>query len=334
MNKLSKILILSFLFSLVFLVESNAQGFPKKYKYWSIGGSLNTMNYVGEMDPGPSFLSPGIKFTRYNFGLVVTRRLGTRVSARGTVSYGRIGGDDFTNNSYSTKGDEHADILRKSRNLSFTNNILEVKGDVIIDFIEHRGKYQKRPDFVPYMFVGLAYFHHNPKAEFEGDKVNLRDLHTEGQGTGVDYASKPYSLHQIALPIGLGIRYKLSPQLDLAFEMGWRFTTTDYLDDAGGKYVDQQALYNATGSLTSAMLSNRSSELAGDGNFTSAAIITQTPVVITEADGTVHNLMNLGDSQPGSTTRGDSKGRRDAYIITGFHLTYIIPTKVICPKFR
>jgi hypothetical protein len=32
--------------------------------------------------------------------------------------------------------------------------------------------------------------------------------------------------------------------------------------------------------------------------------------------------------------RGDKKGRNDMYIITGFHLTYIIPAKVICPKFR
>ncbi len=332
MNGLSKIVLLSFLFSFFLVLNINAQGFNAKYKYWSIGGTVNTMNYVGELDPGPSFLSPGIKFTRYNFGAAVMRRLGSRVSVRGTFSYGRIGGNDFVNSSYSTKGGAHADINRKSRNLEFFNNIFELKGDVVIDFIEHRGKYQKRPDFVPYMFVGLAYFHHNPKARADlglggGEQVyKLRDYHTEGQGTHIGGASKPYALNQIALPIGLGMRYKLSKQLDVAFEIGWRFTTTDYLDDAGGKYVDAQQLYAATGSMESVILANKSELLSTDPAF----------------DGMLHTtttvngkpFTTLGDDKSGSTHRGDTKGRRDAYIITGFHLMYIIPSKVICPKFR
>jgi hypothetical protein len=330
MNRFTKIVLLLFLFSFFLVGNIKAQGFNARYKYWSIGGTLNTMNYVGEMDPGPSFLSPGIKFTRYNFGAVVMRRLGSRISARGSFSYGRIGGDDFVNSSYSYKGGPHADINRKSRNLSFFNSIFELKGDVVIDFVEHRGKYQKRPDFVPYMFVGLAYFHHNPKARVDmggGEKVyNLRDYHTEGQGTGISGASKPYSLNQIALPIGLGMRYKLSTQLDLAFEIGWRFTTTDYLDDAGGKYVDMKELYAATGSMESVQLSNKSTLLDNStGNFDGLG--THTTVVGGKT------LTSYGDAVTGGP-RGDVKGRRDAYIITGFHLLYIIPSKVICPKFR
>jgi len=337
MNRLYKLVFLLFLFSFFLVFDTSAQGFPKKYKYWSVGATLNTMNYVGELDPGPSFISPGIKFTRYNFGATVTRRMGTRVSLRGTLSYGRIGGNDFVNSTYSYKGGPHADIRRKSRNLEFFNNILEIKGDVVIDFIEHRGKYQKRPDFVPYMFVGLAYFHQDPKAKADlglgdGEKVyKLRDYHTEGQGTGISGAPKEYSLNQIALPIGLGLRYKLGPQWDLAFEMGWRFTTTDYLDDAGGKYPDAQQLYNATGSLESVLLSNKSALVSGDQNFSGLSQNQQTIVL---KDGSTKTITTLGDDYSGSSNRGDRKGRRDAYIVTGFHLTYIIPTKVICPKFR
>ncbi|HWZ22903.1 MAG TPA: DUF6089 family protein [Cytophagaceae bacterium] len=332
MNRLYSVVLLvllSFLLSFSVVFEANAQKFPKKYKYWSIGGSLNTMNYVGELDPGPSFASPGLKFTRWNLGLDVTRRMGTRVTLRGAVSYGRIAGDDFVNASYSYKGGPRADIRRKSRNLDFTNNILEVKGDVIIDFIEHRGKYQKRPDFVPYMFVGLAYFHHNPQTTYNGQTVNLRDYHTEGEGL-LPGAHKQYSLNQIALPIGLGLRYKLAPQWDLAFEIGWRFTTTDYLDDVSGKYPDPQALYNATGSVESVTLAYKSALI--DPNNHNFDGIGSNDITFVDKSGVTHHLKTYGDAVPGGP-RGNPK-RKDAYIVTGFHLTYIIPQKVICPKFR
>ncbi len=324
MNRLYKLVLLSFLFSLFLVLDAEAQGFNSKFKYWSVGGSLNIMNYVGEMDPGPSFLSPGIKFTRYNFGLAAMRRLGPRVSVRGAFSFGRIKGDDWINSSYSTKGGASAAINRKSRNLSFFNNIFELKGDVVIDLIEHRGRYQKRPDFVPYMFVGLAYFHHNPQTEYNGTTVSLRDYRTEGQGV-LPGAPKQYSLHQIALPIGLGVRYKLSKQLDLGFEIGWRFTTTDYLDDASGKYPDPYELYAATGDINSVLLSYRGTEVYDDPNFA--------PLGINELmtiNGVTYRT--AGDAVPGGV-RGTRKDR-DAYIVTGLHLMYIIPSRVICPKFR
>ncbi|HVD97296.1 MAG TPA: DUF6089 family protein [Cytophagaceae bacterium] len=322
MNKLYKLVLLSFLFSLFLAVEANAQGFNSKYKYWSIGGTLNIMNYVGELDPGPSFISPGIKFTRYNLGAVIMRRLSPRISLRGAVSYGRIAGNDFKNSTYSERG---GDINRKIRNLDFFSSIFEVKGDVVIDLIEHRGRYQKRPDFVPYVFIGLAYFHHNPKTRIGGQTYNLRDYSTEGQGTGIPGSPKEYSLNQIALPIGIGVRYKLSKQLDLAFEIGWRFTTTDYLDDVGGHYVDKNALAAAKG-MTAVMLADRSPELLSDPNIYSP-------------EGTYTELVNGVPitSYDGYGRQGDKRGdkkNKDAYIVTGVHLMYIIPSRVVCPKFR
>jgi hypothetical protein len=324
MNKFYKLVLLSFLFSFFLVFDTNGQGFNSRNRYWAIGGALNAMNYVGELDPGPSFLSPGIKFTRYNFGIDVLRRISPRIFIRGTFSMGRIKGNDFDNSKYTYTG---GDIFRKARNLDFFSQIYELKGDVIIDLIEHRGKYMKRPDFVPFLFVGLAYFHHNPKTEMNGKTYNLHDYSTEGQGV-VDGAPHKYRLNQIALPIGLGIRYKLSKQLDLSFEMGWRFTTTDYLDDVGGKYVDPSALASAKG-MDAVMLANRTPEVVGDANFAGYA-------------GTYAEVVNgsytgrtsfLGYGADGNQ-RGDKKGRRDAYIITGLHLVYIIPSKVICPKFR
>ena len=326
MNRFLKVAFLAVLF-LIFQAESKAQNFNPKYRYWSIGGTLNIMNYVGDLDPGASFLAPGLKYTRYNFGATALYRFSPRISFRGTLSYGQIGGNDYKNSSYSEAGGASAPINRKARNFSFSNQILELKADVVIDFIEHRGKYQKRPDFVPYMFVGIAYFHHNPTAvTADGQTVSLHDYHTEGQGV-LPGAPSQYSLNQIAIPIGLGVRYKLSKQLDLAFEVGFRFTFTDYLDDVGsGAYPDKTALFNAMGggdmAATAVALSDRSGE-----------VLNTDPGLKPVADQGINSTTGLSNAF-NANSRGNSDKRRDMYIVSGLHLTYIIPGKVVCPKFR
>jgi len=322
MNK--KLVLIVLLLSL-FQLSGHGQGFNKKNRYTSIGGCLNAMNYIGDVDPGPSFLSPGIKFTRYNLGATMLYRLAPRFSMRGTFSYGRFGGSDYQNSGFSDK-----DIYRKIRNLSFRNQVWEFKVDAVIDLFENRGNYRKRPDYTPYMFVGLAYFHHNPQAKDpNGHWVNLHKLHTEGQG--LPGGPKQYSLNQIALPIGIGFRYKLAKHLDIAFEMGWRFTTTDYLDDVGGNYYDRNALFAAYGEETLLMADRSNEAIVNHPDLAGYAPAAGGP--ITDANGYqtygTYAGPGYGDSQ-----RGDHKGRKDVYTIAGFHLTYIIPGKVICPKFR
>jgi hypothetical protein len=271
------------------------------------------MNYVGDLDPGPSFLSPGIKFTRGNYGLEIVQRMWPRVSLRLGTSWGRVKGSDAENASYDLKND----IFRKVRNLNFRSSILEVKFDVIVDLWENRGKFQKRPDYTPYFFGGINYFFMNPKGKTpDGEWVALKPLHTE---------NKSYSLHQIAIPIGLGFRYKLSKQLDLSFEMGWRFTMTDYLDDCGSSYVDGKSLGDS--SSLSYTMANRTFE-AYNNDPRIKEYIDSRGGLTTDAYG--------NPTAPGYGNAGDQRGdkNRDWYIITGFHLTYVLPGKVICPKFR
>jgi hypothetical protein len=311
MNKIKKFVFLGVLVSLfqVSVFGQGGAGF-KKHKYTSIGFCINAMNYVGEVDPGPSFLSPGIKFTRPNFGVTYTKRVAPRYSLRGAVSWGRVKGDDYQNASFDDK-----DIHRKFRNLSFRSSILEVKADVIVDLWENRGRYTKRPDYNIYAFGGLAYFHMNPKTYYNGSWVALEPLKLEG---------KSFSLHQVALPVGLGFRYKLGKQWDLAFEMGWRFTLTDYMDGISKTYVDKSTL----GSPTAIALSDRSGELL-NGHDEIAPYIAQQGVVADPYSQSGYQIRGYGSA---GNQRGDSN--RDWYIITGFHLNYIIPGRVICPKFR
>jgi len=317
---MKKLILLTLLLLLLVQVGNlSAQGFNKKNRYTSIGGSINAMNYVGDLDPGPSFLSPGIKFTRENLGVEIVQRMWPRVSLRASSAWGRVKGSDEQNAGYGPK-----DIHRRIRNANFRSSIVEVKFDVIVDLWENRGKFQKRPDYTPYFFGGINYFHMNPKGTPPGSNnyIPLRPLHTEGPG-------KTYSLNQIAIPIGLGFRYKLSKQLDLAFEMGWRFTMTDYLDDVGSSYADPTTLGSSPDDTLNLnyMMANRTFE-AYQNDPQLKAYIDANNGIVTDANGK-HTVAGYGQS-------GDKRGdkNRDWYIVTGFHLTYILPGKVICPKFR
>src|SRR3569833_2902509 len=128
---MKRLILLALLFFLFIQQNSQAQGFNKKNRYTSIGGSINAMNYIGELDPGPSFLSPGIKFTRENFGLCIIQRMWPRVSLRASGYWGIVKGSDAQNASYNGK-----DINRRIRNLNFRSQITEFKFDVIVDLWE------------------------------------------------------------------------------------------------------------------------------------------------------------------------------------------------------
>ena len=128
------------------------------------------------------------------------------------------------------------------RNLSFTTNILEwnIRGEYQLFDLEDR-------PWSPYAFLGLALFHYNPYAQDSlGRKTYLRPLSTEGEGipgTGVSN----YSLIQLAIPFGVGVRLALSENIRVGLELGLRKTFTGYLDDVSGNYADFATLYNAKG---------------------------------------------------------------------------------------
>jgi hypothetical protein len=80
-----------------------------------------------------------------------------------------------------------------------------------------------------------------------GTKVYLQPLSTEGQG--FYNGRKKYSLQQFSIPFGAGVRFSVSPNIRLAFEIGMRKTNTDYLDDVSTSYVDQNTLLANRGQL-------------------------------------------------------------------------------------
>lgn len=331
MNKLFTLVWLSFALAL-FATEADAQRYNIKQRYGTVGVSVGAMNYFGDIVPQPNFTSLRFKSTRPAIGVSYAHRLAPRITVRGALNWGRIIGDD----ALSASSEEGESLDRYKRNLSFRNDIQELSAVAIIDLFENRRTYQRRPDFVPYAFLGIAVFHHNPKAYYENGSrpgldpasdiptgwYELQPLGTEGQ-----YADNegtypaPYKRLQIAVPFGLGARYKIDRYLDVSLEVSWRKTFTDYLDDVSSSYVDKALFlsdYEGINDKATAILSDRSAESGFD--------------IVEDPSGTVYDVVpGYGTSQ--NPYRGDDSGN-DWYIITNITLSYIIPPRIRSPKFR
>ncbi|QJX48730.1 outer membrane beta-barrel protein [Hymenobacter taeanensis] len=282
--------------------EANAQSFKAKYRYTSLGASLNATNYFGDIVPEANVSSMRLGASRAGLGLSATRRLSSRISVRAGLTYGRVVGSD--NQASSTDPNES---YRHHRNFTFRNDLLELSAVGILDLIPNHYAFMQRPNFVPYLFGGVAVFHHNPKGLVEGGTipasleegsyVALQPLRTEGQ-------QQPYNRTQFALPFGAGLRYRINKQLDANLELGWRKTFTDYLDDVSGNYTS---------------VTNLKSDAARYFGHD-----------VTRLDNDPNRFPNF--NAPGSA-RGN-RDHQDWYIITGITLNYILPTNVEGSKFR
>ena len=222
------------------LSHLSAQGFLRQSE---LGVMVGGMNYVGDLNHqhlnGAVHPAAGL-FGRY--------RMGERWAATASVAYGRVVG-----------GDPDIDRLR---NLSFRSHILEAAVRVEFSFVPFGGDgYSFRTS--PFIFVGVGFFHFNPRALYrnpatDGEEwVDLQPLHTEGQGSEAYTNRIPYSLMQMTVPFGLGFKIALSKDVTLAFEYGYRYTWTDYLDDVSTTYVGSEVL----GDGLSAAMADRSGEV-------------------------------------------------------------------------
>ncbi|WP_187696172.1 DUF6089 family protein, partial [Xanthovirga aplysinae] len=277
-------------------------------QYWSVGFEANTLNYFGDIAPTSKRLfSTNLKNTRPGLGVVVNRRFSGFFSVRSEFFWGRIAAAD------STTGMDGNNIFRYARNLSFRNDIYELDIVGVIDFV-HTGHYTLRPKIVPYFFAGIGFFTHNPKAKVpnayynfkgelidpgpdQGKWVSLRNLETEGPPV--------YSRFQIAVPIGLGVRFKLNNQTDLSFEMGYRQTFTDGLDDIVDKWPEEAYF---TDNDLGKIMSDRSQELAGRN------LSPQEREKLAGMAGMFGNELRGGLGF-------------DTYLVSSFKLTFILGTK-------
>lgn len=210
------------LFGLFLLIGFSVEAQRIGNQRTEVGLMLGGSNYQGDLSP-PSGLPVDIDETNFALGGIFRYYFTPRLNFKANVYYGTISGDDRNFQE------------RVGRNLSFESHVLEFSGQVefnILPFIS--GSRTNR--FAPYVFTGISVFNFNPQAEdIDGNMVELQPLGTEGQGT--PSGTNPYSLTQIAIPMGVGFKYAFRNGWNLGFEFGSRRTFTDYLDDIGTNYA-------------------------------------------------------------------------------------------------
>ncbi len=233
----------SFLVALAFFpVLLNAQ---QRLHVTAFGGFAN---YSGDLQTKRLTLdqSNGV------FGLGAKYDLTNHISVRGGFNLASVKGTDKKNEG-----------LLQARNLSFQTRIFE--GNLMLEYTFFDLQ-EKR--FSPHVFAGAAIFRFNPYAyDTLGNKVFLQPLSTEGQGLSAYPGRKPYQLTQFAIPFGAGIKYRVSDNVVLSYEIGLRKLFTDYLDDLSTTYVNPVLLEQERGPQAVAM-SYRGGELKdGDLNY-------------------------------------------------------------------
>jgi hypothetical protein len=186
------------------------------------GISLGAAHYFGDLNPNPRFNRPGLAF-----GAFFRKQFTPYVAVRLGGHYAFVGYSDR----YNTQNE-----YMQRRNLSFNSNIWElaVQGD--FNFFKYiPGSSYNR--FTPYITFGAGVFNYDPYTYYQGQKVHLRSLGTEGQGSAAYPDRKTYGSMAVCFPFGVGVKYSLNRNINLGFEVLYRFTTTDYLDDVSKTYA-------------------------------------------------------------------------------------------------
>jgi hypothetical protein len=217
-------------------------------------------NYGGELAPSRLTVSE----LNAAGGVFIRSNLGRHFAVRGGFTIGRLSGDDANQSS--------PDLLE--RNLSFRNDVFEFAFTGEFNLVPM----ERNNSVIPYVFLGVSAFYHNPKAFYDGRWIELQPLGTEGQGTSAFPDRRPYSLTQIAIPMGAGIKFRLNDNTILALEGGLRRTFTDYLDDASSTYGVKEVLLQEKGALAAA-LSDRAGERTGEPVNRTAASVRGNPLV-------------------------------------------------------
>ena len=236
-------------------------------------------------------------------GLHAGYQMSYRFQWRAQFIYTRLAGDDALSDSETTR----------MRNLDFFSPILQLSGGIdwnILGLDVMDGK-----AFTPYATAGAGVFYMNPMTEYEGKKVALHPLGTEGQYLDDYPGQKPYSLYQPSLQFGGGLKL-LTGQVLLAVEALLSYTFTDYIDDVSTIYITYPELLEKAGPLTAA-LANRQGEY-----FNTEPVIVPTGTMRANPDSKdLFGTITVRVSLPFAVNSQDNHVRRNG------------SKKIKCPKF-
>lgn len=179
-------------FILLFVcVCTNAQ----TYEVGVFAGGTNNIGDVGRT----TYVLP----SSYAIGGLFKWNKSKRYAWRGSVYYGEFKADDSKSNISS----------RQQRGYKVGNSILEASAGLELNFVEYN-LHKLGHAFTPYLYTGLTYFRYDYNYFNAGryeESLNQRD-------------------GSLAVPMTLGVKYRMNQFFIIGAEVGARYTFTDNLD--------------------------------------------------------------------------------------------------------
>lgn len=211
-----------FIFPLILSVAFSFQGYAQMEEYvqegeFGITGGLS--HYFGDLDNRTALDHPKIALGAY-----FQKQFGNYTALRLSGHYALLGySDAYSKNEF-----------QRRRNLSFDTNIFEISAQGVFNFFKFIPT-DPNHCFTPYATLGIGFFSYNPYAFYQGKKVYLRPLHTEGET--FYKGRKAYGTVAMSFPIGFGFKYAINDKMNVSFEVTQHFTTTDYIDDVSTTFI-------------------------------------------------------------------------------------------------
>ncbi len=226
---MKKTIILMVLAEFLLVSISDAQIWRmRRYEAMAGIGTANHFGDIGGFTKGENLL--GIKDyrflkTRPSFYLGVRYKIRERIAAKVNFTYGFFSGDDkrgtnvnrdyaFTTNIFEVSVQGEYAFWREQLSHSY----LMMKGRGITDFVSN---------FSAYAFAGIGSAIFNPH---QNDKLIAR-------------AGEINTSSAIVFPVGVALKYGLSPRTSLCLEIGGRLTTSDKIDGYPSDYSRSTDVY-------------------------------------------------------------------------------------------
>jgi len=229
-----------------------AQFYDERRSRWiafrhEVGVTVGLTAFLGDLGGADAIGSDGLRdwnFNQNRFAISIDYQyyLQRKLSVRTNFMYAYLSGDDKN-----TK-----EPFRSNRNLHFRSTSIEFTAMIQYYFLreepESKSHFDNRPFTLNvYAFLGVGGLYFNPKADYNGEWVELQPLGTEGQGIG----SQPefYSRFTAVIPVGFGISKKVWNYWMLGIEMSYRKTFSDYIDDVSTVYFNNDLIYAERGEM-------------------------------------------------------------------------------------
>lgn len=237
-----RFLFLSFLSLLLFSTDSDAQQWFKKPKHQkgykgapfqahnSITFGAGSSQYFYENND-LTYLSNWINSkTSFNFGASFTRHFHKHFSYRFSGNFIQLKGDDVSFTRIPT------DATLQNIVFSTGNNIVEISAKGLYEILGNDEYVLKRSQFKPYLSLGVSVISNNPSIErtdaagYSGVLKSAPKTQNYKSSATPPITAIPETITNpsevvpsvgVAIPLGIGLRYKLNAKIDLGFELGY-----------------------------------------------------------------------------------------------------------------